>query len=282
MNPAFLRGLRIYALIIAALMLLPLLTIVLASLGNADIVRIPPESLSFRWWAEAIQNPAFRQAFVFSLQTALLVAVVGTLIGSACAWAISRFEFPGRRLIEGIVLAPLMIPNVIIAVSLLQLTTSLGLRTSPQGLVLGQIVVVLPFAVRLMLVGMTSIDGRLEDASLSLGASRLRTLVQVVLPMLAPALIASLAFTFLIAFDETTVAIFMSSANATTLPVELFNYVQDRSDPMATAVSAILILIACAVVLVIDRFFGVLRLFVGAEAERSTETGRPKTAGTAS
>jgi putative spermidine/putrescine transport system permease protein len=257
--------LRAYALLVGILMMLPLAVIVFASLGTGAFVEVPPHHIGLRWYEVALNSRNFVKAFLFSLETAAVVAVLATAIGIGCAMAIQRYRFPGRRIIEALVMAPLMLPHIVFAIGVLQLFSNLRIVTSPYGLVGGHVVIVLPFVVRLMMTGIAGLDPMLESASQSLGASTLDTIRRIVLPLMAPAALSAFVFAFLVSFDETSVSLFTSVPGATTLPVELLNYVEQRGDPLATAVSSMMIVIAVVVIVVVDHFFGLLRLLSGAQ-----------------
>ena len=130
-------------------------------------------------------------------------------------------------------------------------------------LVLGHVVVTLPFVLRLTLASLAGVKVDLERASASLGASAFATFRHVTLPLISPGIMAGLVFAFLLSFDETGIAVFTALPGSTTLPVRIFTYAEQKSDPMAAAASAVMMLLAIGAVLLVERSFGLLRLLSG-------------------
>ncbi len=116
---------------------------------------------------------------------------------------------------------------------------------------------------RMVLAAATGMDRRIEDAAAALGADRLTAYRRIVLPLIVPGMASGFALAFIQSFDEVTMTVFIASATTTTLPVRMFNYIQDSIDPLICAVSALLILFTIIAMLVIDRVYGLERLFVG-------------------
>lgn len=260
------RGLRIlrwYALLVGLAMLLPLVVVVLASLNSGGTVFVPPRAWGFDWFDTAVHNKALVRAFRFSVETAFVVALISLVLGTVAAVAVHRYEFPGRRAILTFVMSPLLIPHIVLAIGLLQVFAEFGVPSSPSGLIAGQVVVAIPFVVRLVLAGVAAIDDRLEWAALSLGASRARTYWKVILPQIRPALTSAGVLAFLVSFDESVISVFTSTPTHTALPATLLGYYEERSDPLIAAVSTIMILIVVVAVLILDRFFGLLKLLSG-------------------
>jgi putative spermidine/putrescine transport system permease protein len=118
----------------------------------------------------------------------------------------------------------------------------------------------MPYVVRLTMTSLVGLDRQIERASYSLGASPWQTLRLVILPMIAPGIVAGVMFAFLLSFDEVTISLFTSLPGRTTLPAEIFNFASQGSDPVITAVSGLMIIVASVLVLLVEKFFGALRL----------------------
>lgn len=257
------RTLGAYTVVIALVMLAPLVVIMAASFTGAGYVTFPPQGFSLQWYVSAVQDSFFVQAFVFSLGTALVVALAAGVLGVAAALAVHRYRFPGRGAVVALLMAPFMVPHIVLAVGITQLLSTYGIAQSPYGLVGGHIVLTLPFVVRLVLAGMSAMDDRLEAASRTLGASAVRTFTSVTLPLIGPSLAAGMVFAFLLSFDETGISVFTALPGATTLPAAIYQYAEQRSSPTLTAVSAMLIVFGFVTALILERGFGLLRLLSG-------------------
>lgn len=265
MNRTAIGVLRVYAILAAAVMAAPLLAVIVASLTADAVIAVPPKNWGLRWYAEVLREPSFLAAFVFSLQTAAGVAVISGILGVGSAVAIHVYHFPGRRIVESLVMAPLLLPHVVIAILLLLLFSRLGITTSPYGLVAGHVLITTPFVVRLVLAGLAGIDPALENVARSLGASQVTVLRRIIIPLVMPSVLSGVLFAFLLSFDETVVAIFTSVPGRTTLPVLIFNYAEHRTDPLVPAISALVVIFGAVSILVIDRLFGVLRVLSGGQ-----------------
>jgi putative spermidine/putrescine transport system permease protein len=257
---------RAFAVVFSIYMLAPLGVVLLASLTSADYVQFPPVSLGLRWYGEVFQNRNLMNGLLFSVQIAAAVAVISGVLGVAAAFAISRGRFPGRDAIVALLTMPLAVPHVVLALALLQVFAIVQIQTSPWGLLAGHILVTLPYVLRLTLTSLHDLDHQIERASFSLGATHWETFRMVTLPIIAPGVLAGLLFAFLLSFDEVTISIFLSTPGRTTLPAEIFAIASQGSDPVITAASGLLILVATALVLLVERYFGVLRLLAGGKA----------------
>jgi putative spermidine/putrescine transport system permease protein len=182
----------------------------------------------------------------------------------ACsALAIARSQFPGRDAIVALLTMPLAVPHVVLALALLQILAIVRVPTAPWGLMAGHILITMPYVLRLTLTSLHDLDHTIERASYSLGATPWQTFRLVTLPMIAPGVIAGVFFAFLLSFDEVTISIFLSQPGQTTLPSQIFGIASHGSDPIITAASGLLIIVATILVLLIERYFGALRLIVG-------------------
>lgn len=257
---------RAFAVVFAVYMLLPLGIIIIASLTNEGYVQFPPPSFGLRWYSAVFQNKYLMEGLLFSVQIAVAVAIISGVLGIAAALAIARSSFPGRNAIVTLLTMPLAVPHVVLALALLQVLAIIRVSTAPWGLLAGHILITLPYVLRLTLTSLHDLDHTVERASYSLGASPWQTFRMVTLPMIAPGVIAGVFFAFLLSFDEVTMSIFLSQPGATTLPAQIFGIASHGSDPIITAASGLLIVVATALVLLIERYFGALRLIVGGKA----------------
>jgi putative spermidine/putrescine transport system permease protein len=161
-------------------------------------------------------------------------------------------------------MSPLMIPHVVLGIAFLRFFTTIGLGGTFIGLVLSHIVVVMPFALRLVLAASTGLDRAVEHAAVSLGASPFTMFRRVTLPLILPGVVSGWVLAFITSFDEVTMTVFIASPSTITLPVRMFLYIQDNIDPLVTSVSAALIFLTAIVMIALDRLYGLDRLFIGA------------------
>lgn len=160
-------------------------------------------------------------------------------------------------------MSPLMVPHVVLGIAFLRFFTRIGLSGTFLGLVLSHIIVIIPFALRLVLAASYGIDRRIEHAAISLGASPAVVFRRVTLPLILPGVVSGWLLAAINSFDEVTMTVFIASPATTTLPVRMFLYIQDNIDPLIAAVSACLIALTAILLMALDRLFGLDRLFVG-------------------
>ncbi len=244
-------------------LLAPMVLVCLVAFTPDAFLSIPTTRFSLRWFERIAQYPDFVAAFRSSLFIAAASSFVAIVFAVPASLAIARYRFPGREALNAFFMSPLMIPHVVLGIAFLRFFSILGLSGTTLGLIIGHVVVVFPFAMRMVLAAATGMDKRIEDAAASLGADRVTTYRRIVLPLIVPGMASGFALAFIQSFDEVTMTVFIASPTTTTLPVRMFNYIQDSIDPLICAVSALLILFTVLAMLVIDRLYGLERLFVG-------------------
>ncbi|MFJ5226535.1 ABC transporter permease [Streptomyces sp. NPDC088400] len=259
LGPAVLRRTgRIAAALPAAAVFLflmaPLAVLALSSLNSTSSLSFPPRGISLRWYEEVLTSPDWLVSFRLSGLLVLLVVLTTVTIGTLAAYGLVRGDFPGRGLLSGLALAPLMVPEIIIALGLLYYFQGLGLVNSLMGLWLAHSLVALPFVVRTVMVSAQALDPTLERAAAALGAGRMRTFRTVTLPLLRPGILAGAVFAAVTSLGEVAVSALVSGSNTTTVPVRIFSAVQFQLDPSVAAVSTLLMLISVLVLVTVDRF----------------------------
>ncbi len=264
-RPSFWRTcgspLGIFNWLILAVIMAPLAVVVYVSFTPSNFLEIPsPAHLSLRWYGEMFQRAGFFEAFLTSVYLGLLSMAVSVTLGTLAAYAISRYHFPGRHLLDTLLMAPLMIPGIILGLFLLVFLANLRLNGSFLGLLAAHILLTIPYAMRTVRAGLRSIDLNLERAARNLGASPARAFLFVTLPLLKPALMAGAVFAFLMSFDNLTVSIFLTHRSFMTLPVRMYNYIVDVTDPLIASVSTAMIFLSLVLVLLLERLFGLKRL----------------------
>lgn len=248
--------------------LAPLVIVCVVAFTPLGYISLPTDRLSLRWFAAILDNPRFISAFWLSLGLGLASSVIATALAIPAALAIARNRFPGRDALSAFLLSPLMIPHIVLGVAFLRFFSTIGINGTFGGLVIGHVIVILPFALRLVLAAATGMDPAIERAAVSLGATRFAAFRRITLPLIFPGIVSGWLLAFITSFDELTMSVFIANPSTTTLPVRMFLQIQDTIDPMVAAVSALLIAGTLVLMLVLDRIVGLERLFVG-KARRS-------------
>jgi putative spermidine/putrescine transport system permease protein len=254
--------LRLVVLVLVAFMTLPTVVVIAVSFNPTAILSFPPTGLSLRWYANVLTYPQFQRAAVNSLLVTAGAVALALPVGTLAALALERGRLRGRNVWAALLLSPLVVPGVAAGLGFLILAASLGLLRSRSVLVAAHVVLVLPFVVRSVWVSVRNLDPALECAAASLGASPWRVFRRVTLPLLRPGLFAGFLFAIVVSLNEFVVSLFISNRVTEILPVAMFNYVVNYTDPTIAALSALFIGATFLVVWLADRYLNLARVFL--------------------
>lgn len=229
----------------------PMLVVIPMSFTGAQILSWPPEGFSLQWYAKMIDDPQWSRAFVNSMQVATLTAIVSTILGTLAALGIVRGRFPGKGLVNALVLSPLIVPVIIIAIGFFAFYSIVRLTGSLPGLVLAHTALAVPFVIINVGTLLRTMDRTLELAAASLGANPWRTFWRVTFPIILPGVVAGALFAFITSWDEVVVSIFMTSTRFRTLPVEMWEQVRQVVDPTVAAVSTTLLAVTSTLLVLV-------------------------------
>jgi putative spermidine/putrescine transport system permease protein len=240
-------------------LLSPLLITVVISFSTDPFLGFPPSGWGFRWYLEVARNAQFGAAARASLLVAVSVTVLALLAGVPAAYAIVRGRFPGRDALLALLTAPLLLPAIVLGLAILLVFVRAGLVATLHGMILAHLCVTLPYVVRITATALSTLTPEAEEAALTLGATPWKTFRHVTLPLMLPGMLGAAALSFLVSFDEVVLSLFLTGPRFTTLPVEIYHYVEYRTDPQVAALSVVLILLTVGLVLLIERSVGVMR-----------------------
>ncbi|AVE03279.1 ABC transporter permease [Pseudomonas palleroniana] len=249
--------------LVVLFMMAPLVVVCLVAFTPENTLSLPTSGFSLRWFRAVFERADFIQAFYNSLVLAFTAASLATLIAVPAALAISRYQFPGRNFCSALFLSPIIIPHLVLGVAMLRLFALMGVNGSFTWLMLAHVVIITPYVLRLVLAAAIGIDRSAEQAAESLGAGRFTLFRQITLPMILPGVAGGWLLAFINSFDEVTLSIFVSSPATQTLPVRMYVYATESIDPMMAAVSALVIGLTAATMIVLDRVYGLDRVLVG-------------------
>ncbi|HNP36184.1 MAG TPA: ABC transporter permease [Woeseiaceae bacterium] len=227
---------------------LPILILPLFSFNDSYYISFPLKGFTTRWYQELSADPSILGALLTSLQIACAAAVLSTLLGLMSARALTRHRVRGEKSLLGVIMLPLVVPELIIGVSLLTMLNHASAGLGKWAVVLGHVLICYPFSVAILMSRMEGFDKSLEEASLDLGSTHWQTFRWVVLPLALPGVIASVLLTFTISFDEFLIAFFLSS-NEPTLPVYIWGQLRfPKKLPSTLALGTAIIFVSFAVV----------------------------------
>ena len=246
--------------------LTPLIFITWLSFYAQEIPSYPPEGYTLHWYGVAIQNQRFIDAFIISAEVGVLATMIGLAVALPASIGLSRLKFPGRGVANNLLLMPLIVPGIVLGFALyvflveITIATQVNVLGTFGGLVLGHVLLVIPWMVRLIMASLSGFDRTLEEAAQNLGANRLTPFRRVTMPGILPGGVAGSMFGFVASFGNLELSLFLVGPGRTTLPIAILQYLQWKIDPTIAAISVLQILIIAAAMLVTDRFVKLSRV----------------------
>lgn len=231
--------------IVAAVMVFllgPLVVLVLLSFDSSQWLQFPPPGWTLQWYAEVFADPGWLVSLLTSLEIGVAVTILSVLLGLLCGFAVVRGRFPGRGLLRGFFLAPMIMPSIVLGIALYATFLKLHMAGTFPGFVLAHLVLALPFAVVAITSALEQCDISLENAAMLCGAGLWEARLRVVLPAIRHGIFSAAIFSFLTSWDEVVVAIFMASPTLQTLPVRMLGEVRQDLSPDIAVVSTLLVL----------------------------------------
>jgi spermidine/putrescine transport system permease protein len=232
---------RAWTIVVYGFMFLPVAVVVLLSFNANQFGSFPMTGVSLHWFQELWNNDAVMRAFRTSIVLGLMTAVISTTLGILASLALVRYKIPGRNTITTLLIAPILVPEVVLAVALLLFLNWLGIGKSFALLLAGHVIFTLPFVILVVQARLVSIKRDVEEAALSLGASPVQTFFAVTLPLMLPAVAAGALFAFTISFDDITGTLFWKPGGVETVPTQIFSMLRNSISPEINALGTVMI-----------------------------------------
>jgi len=245
--------LRVVALIVVVFLSAPAFLMIPLSFDAVPGLAWPPHGVSTQWYQQVVDSPLWMSAIVRSMAVGIGTGVLSMLIGTPAAFLLVRGGLRGNAAILAFILAPIIVPRMILAVGLFYFFARIGLVGSSFGLVLGHTVVAVPYVVITMMAVLRNYDIRLDFAAQSMGARPFTTLRRITFPILSAGMLSAFLFAFATSFDDLTIALFSSGGVSTTLPKQFWDTVTQELSPVIAAVSTGLFLFIFILISVADR-----------------------------
>jgi putative spermidine/putrescine transport system permease protein len=245
--------LRVVVILLLVFLSAPAFLMIPLSFDSASGLAWPPHGFSLQWYRQITDSPLWMQAITRSMLVGIGTGILSMLIGTPAAFLLVRGGMKGKAAMLAFILAPIVVPRMIIAVGVFYFFAKIGLIGSSFGLVLGHTVVAVPYVVITMMAVLRNYDTRLDLAAHSMGARPWATLRRVTFPILSAGLMSSFLFAFATSFDELTIALFSSGGLSTTLPKQFWDEITMQISPVIAAVSTCLFVFIAALIWVADR-----------------------------
>ena len=237
------RSIKLLTLLVYLFMFAPIMVTVILSFNASMFGGFPMTGLSLHWYAKLMHNEAVLRAFQTSIGIAVITSVVCTFMGILAAMALVRYEFPGKELINTLAIAPVLVPETVLGVGLLLMMKWLQQPRMFLLLVLGHILLALPYVVLVVQARLIGIKRVYEEAAMSLGANRLQTFREITLPLLGPAILASGLLVFTISFDNVTASMFWRPPGVETMPTQILSMLKVSISPEINALGTLMVIV---------------------------------------
>jgi len=255
------RGLAAYAAFYLAFLYIPVLFLPLFSFNDSAFIAFPLTGFTTKWYAQMLADTAMQHALANSLKVGCAVALLSTTLGLLAARALTRYRLRGGGAILGFTSLPLFIPDIVLGLSLLLMMNMMKIPLSLYGVVIGHVLICVPFAIAVLISRFEGFDRNLEEASLDLGESGWMTFWRVTFPLVLPGVISSLLLTFIVSFDEFLIAYFLAGTEQT-LPIYIWGELRfPQNLPVVLALGALILVASCVLVVLAEwlRGLGVAR-----------------------
>ncbi|MDF7647548.1 ABC transporter permease subunit [Pantoea sp. Acro-805] len=252
-KPRFGWLLALFSILIIAVLILPVVSFLPMAFSSSSFLQFPPPGFSLRWMQTYLESPIWTGATARSFGIALITGVLAVLIATTAAFGLARHQGKSGSLVVMTFLLPMIVPNIVTAVALFYLFANFGLVGSNLGIILGHTVMAIPVVFIIILTTFKNYDWRLDQAAGTLGASRLRVIWEITLPLIKSSMVAAFIFGFLNSFEELTVALFVGGGVKQTLPKQMWDDVLLSVTPTLAAASVIILTIVTLLFIVAER-----------------------------
>ena len=257
---------RVLVAAIVIFIFAPVVVVMITSVSSSDILVFPPEGFSLKWYERVggflVDGPDLKKGMAKSLGTSVLLGVItcviNVLLGVPAAYAIVRGT-RGKAFTDIFLTMPLVVPLVVVGIALLVLASKY--RIDPwTRVIVAHVIITMPFMVRNCVAALHGVPRSVEEAASMLGASPMRVLWRVVMPLMAPGMLAGIILVFTVSFNEITATFFLYSPLAKPFPMWMAEYIAFRIDPSLAAMMTVLLAVNVLMLFLLDRIIGVQRL----------------------
>ena len=234
----------------------PTLIVLITSFTASQSLKFPPDGLSLQWYAALLDADQMQRAAWNSLVVAFWTTVLSVVLGTAASLAIARSGSPLMRIADILFMSPLLLPALAFGFAALIFINRLGLTPSVPLLVLGHVIVCVPFVLRTTLASLSQLDVALLEASESLGANGWMTFRRVTLPLIGGGIGSGAFLAFMASFDNVPVSLFLADERTEVLPIHLWQQIETNLDVRTAAASGVIVIATLLLMMLAERFAG--------------------------
>ena len=234
----------------------PTLIVLITSFTSSQSLKFPPDGLSLRWYAALLDADQMQRAAWNSLVVAFWTTLIAVVSGTAAALAIARSDALWLRAVDTLFMSPLLLPALAFGFAALIFINKLGFTPNIPFLVLGHVIVCVPFVLRTTLASLSQLDPALLEASESLGAGTAMTLWRVTLPLISSGVGAGAFLAFMASFDNVPVSLFLADERTEVLPIHLWQQIETNLDVRTAAASGLIVIATLVLMALAEKFAG--------------------------
>jgi len=234
----------------------PTFIVLITSFTASQALKFPPEHLSLRWYTALWDADQMQRAAWNSLVIAFWTTLISVVLGTAASLAIARSQSKWVRAADVLFMSPLLLPALAFGFAALIFINKLGFTPSILFLVLGHVIVCVPFVLRTTLAALSQLDPALLEASESLGGSSWMTFRRVTLPLISSGVGAGAFLAFMASFDNVPVSLFLADERTEVLPIHLWQQIETNLDVRTAAASGLIVIGTLLLMLAAEKFAG--------------------------
>lgn len=246
------RLFHVYAALVYMFLFAPIVVLVVFSFNQS-----PNGSqwtgFTIDWYAQLLNNKALWSATENTVVVASVSTVLSTMIGTLAAYAMHKYDFLGRKVLDVVFYMPVIIPEIVMAVSLLTLFVLLEFTLGRVSIIIGHVAFCISFVVVVVRARLHGFDDSLLEAAADLGATPVQTFRHITLPLIMPGIMAAAMLSFTMSLDDFLIAHFTSGVGATTLPLQIYSMVRFRITPEINAISTLMLAVTLVLILISQR-----------------------------
>lgn len=236
--------------IVLFFLFLPILVLVLFSF-NTSSLNITFEGFTLYWYQNLFKNTALLEALRNTLLIAFVSTIISTIIGTVSAYALKKYNFPFKNIINELLYVPVVIPEIVLGISLLCIYTFMHLELGMFTLLLAHISFSIPFVIISVRSVLDNLDPNIEKAASDLGASKLKTFLYIVIPSLLPGILSGAELAFTLSLDDVVISYFTAGPGSNTLPLYVYSVIKTGVTPDVNALITLMLLVICIILTIV-------------------------------
>lgn len=247
---------QLIAILVFLFLMIPLLIIVVTSFGEVSAIQFPISGFTFDWYKVVFESEAFMSSFYVSLGVGLAATLLAIFIGVPAAYLLARYSSKTNAFLNDFFLSPTLIPGMVMGYAIFQLVVVKFQWSVLTSLVIGHLIISLPYVIRLVGSSLQNLDYSIEEAAWTLGYTKFQAITKIVLPNISSGIFAAFMLAFINSFNNIPVSMFLTGPGVTTLPITILNYMEFNYNPAVSAISTLLMLLTVVLMYLIDKTLG--------------------------